>query len=151
MIAIKKQVGEQQRDFTIENSALSNSLVQTSEQLEQQRKNNAELVTDRDQRKKDLEELSGKYSTLASSFSQVSNNLVQTEVALKASQEETAKRDAKIAGLEAQNQALDKQAIDLSNAITNLTAQIEDTKRKLATSEGEKGFLDKELKRLMAE
>jgi chromosome segregation ATPase len=84
-------------------------------------------------------------------LAQVSNNLVQTEMALKTSQEETAKRDAKIAGLEAQNQALDKQAVDLSTAITNLTTQIEETKRKLATSEGEKGFLEKELKRLMAE
>ena len=53
--------------------------------------------------------------------------------------------------MEAQNQALDKQAVDLSTAITNLTTQIEETKRKLATSEGEKGFLEKELKRLMAE
>ena len=39
----------------------------------------------------------------------------------------------------------------MSTAITNLTAQIEETKRKLATSEGEKGFLEKELKRLVAE
>ena len=38
-----------------------------------------------------------------------------------------------------------------STAITNLTAQIEETKRKLATSEGEKGFLEGELKRLVAE
>ena len=39
----------------------------------------------------------------------------------------------------------------MSTAITNLTTQIEETQRKLATSEGEKGFLEKELKRLMAE
>ena len=32
-----------------------------------------------------------------------------------------------------------------------MTTQIEETKRKLAASEGEKGFLEKELKRLMAE
>ena len=41
--------------------------------------------------------------------------------------------------------------VDLSTAITNLTTQIDETKRKLAASEGEKGFLEKELKRLMAE
>ena len=95
--------------------------------------------------------MSDNYSKVSANLSQVSNNLAQTEVALKASQEETAKRDAKIAELEAQNQALDKQAVDLSTAITNLTTQIEETKRKLAASEGEKGFLEKELKRLMAE
>ena len=53
--------------------------------------------------------------------------------------------------METENQALDKRALELSTAITNLTAQIAETKRKLATSEGEKGFLEKELKRLMAE
>src|SRR5208283_962288 len=79
------------------------------------------------------------------------NGLAQTESALKTSQEESAKRDARIAELEAQNQALDKHAVDLTTAITNLTMQIEETQRKLATSEGEKGFLEKELKRLMAE
>ncbi len=98
-----------------------------------------------------MRQLTNKYVESLATLAQVSNNLVQTEVALKTSQEETAKRDAKIAGLEAQNQALDKQAVDLSTAITNLTTQIEETKRKLATSEGEKGFLEKELKRLMAE
>ena len=151
LIAIKKQAGEQQRDAAVENSALSNNLVQATEQLDQQKQTNALLRTDLEKRRQDIEELTGKYSTLTANFSQVSNNLVQTEAALKASQEETAKRDAKIAGLEAQNQALDKQALDLSTALTNLTTQIEETQRKLATSEGEKGFLEKELKRLMAE
>ncbi|MGD0262419.1 MAG: hypothetical protein ABSD29_21860 [Verrucomicrobiota bacterium] len=151
LIAIKRQATDQQRDLTEKNGALSNGLVQTSEQLERQKQVNAELENDRDKRKKEFEELTSNYSKLSANLSQVSNNLAQSEAALKTSQEETAKRDAKIAELEAQNQALDKQAVDLSTAITNLTTQIEDTKRKLATSEGEKGFLEKELKRLMAE
>jgi chromosome segregation ATPase len=112
---------------------------------------NDELSKDREKRIKEFQSLTNKYVESLATIAQVSSNLAQTEAALKTSQEETAKRDAKIAGLEAQNQALDKQAIDLSTAITNLTTQIEDTKRKLATSEGEKGFLEKELKRLMGE
>jgi DNA repair exonuclease SbcCD ATPase subunit len=151
LIAIKKQAGDQQRDYSEKNSVLSNTLVQVNDQLDRQKQVNADLYADREQRIKDLQSLTNKYVESLSTLAQVSNNLAKTEVALKASQEETAKRDAKIAGLEAQNQALDKQAIDLSTAITNLTTQIEDTKRKLATSEGEKGFLEKELKRLMAE
>ena len=62
-----------------------------------------------------------------------------------------ARRDAKIADLESQNQALDQRALDLSTAITNLTSQIDDTKQKLAASEGDKAFLEKELERLIAE
>jgi chromosome segregation ATPase len=151
LIAIKKQATEQQHELTDKNIALSNSLVQIGEQLDQQKQTNADLENDREQRRKAFEALTNSYTHILASLGQVSNNLVKTEVALKTSQEETAKRDAKIADLEAQNQALDKQALDLSLAITNLTQQIADTQRKLAASEGEKGFLEKELKRLMAE
>ncbi|HOX56504.1 MAG TPA: hypothetical protein P5205_06530 [Candidatus Paceibacterota bacterium] len=151
LIAIKKQATEQQRELTDKNGALSNSLVQAHDELDRTRQANALLESDREQRRKEFEALTNNYTRVLGSLAQVSNSLVNTEVALKTSQEETAKRDAKIADLEAQNQALDKQAVDLSTAITNLTQQIEETRRKLATSEGEKGFLEKELKRLMAE
>jgi len=46
---------------------------------------------------------------------------------------------------------LDKKAADLSLSLTNLTVQIAETQRKLAASEGDKAFLEKELKRLMGE
>src|ERR1019366_10538110 len=111
LIVIKQQATDQQRDFADKNGALSNDLVRANENLNQQRQVNTELVSDRDKRKRDFEELTGNYSKLSANLSQVSNNLAKTEVALKASQEETAKRDAKIAELEAQNQALDKQAV----------------------------------------
>ena len=151
LIAIKRQAADQQNELAVTNGALSNNLVVANEQLGQEKQKYAELVTERDKQKKELEDWAGNYSKLSSNLFEVSNNLAKTEVALKASQEETAKREAKIAELETQNQALDKQAVDLSTAITNLTSQIEETKRKLATSEGEKGFLEKELKHLMAE
>jgi chromosome segregation ATPase len=151
LIAIRQQAGEQQRGYVEKTTGLSNSLVQANDQLEERKQVIADLYADREKRTKELNVLTNKYVEALTSLSQVSNNLVKTESALKTSQEETAKRDVKIAELEAQNQALDKQAADLSTAITNLTVQIEETKRKLAASEGEKGFLEKELKRLMAE
>jgi chromosome segregation ATPase len=151
LIAMKKKAAEELHDAAVTNSALSNNVVQINDQLDRQKLVNDELSKDREKRIKEFLSLTNKYVESLATLAQVSNNLAQTAVALKTSQEETAKRDAKIAGLEAQNQALDKQAVDLSTAITNLTTQIEETKRKLATSEGEKGFLEKELKRLMGE
>jgi chromosome segregation ATPase len=151
LFAIKKKAADELHEAAVTNTALSNNVVQIGDQLERQKQVNDELSKDREARIKDFQLLTNKYVESLTTLAQVSNNLVQTEIALKASQEETAKRDAKIAGLEAQNQALDKQAVDLSTALTNLTTQIEETKRKLAASEGEKGFLEKELKRLMAE
>jgi chromosome segregation ATPase len=150
LIAIKKQASEQQRELAENNGTLSNSWVRTHDELDQQKQVNALLESELD-KKKASDALTNDYTQVLATLSQVSNNLTRTEAALKTSQEESAKRDAKIAELEAQNLALDKHAIDLSTAITNLTTQIEETKRKLATSEGEKGFLEKELKRLMAE
>ena len=151
LIAIKKQAADQQRDFAEKNGALSNNLVQATTSLIGRSKSMPFWKATGTSGSKAFDALTNNYSKLPANLSQISNNLAKTEAALKTSQEETAKRDAKIAELEAQNQALDKQAVDLSTAITNLTTQIEETKRKLAASEGEKGFLEKELKRLMAE
>lgn len=151
LIALKRQATTQQRDLTEKNSALSNSLVEVNDELDRQKQAYTLLVSDREERRKAFEALTNNYTQALSSLAQTASNLAQTEAALQSSKEETARRDAKIAELEVQNVALDKQALDLNTAITNLTLQIEETKRKLATSEGEKDFLDKELKRLMAE
>lgn len=78
---------------------------------------------------------------------QVITNLVE----LKASQEEVAKRDARIAELEMQNQTLEQKAAELQAAITNLNGRIEDTKAKLAATEGDKTFLEGELQKMLAE
>lgn len=151
LIATRKQASERQRELTENNGTLSNSWVRTHDELDQQKQVNALLESELEKQKKASDVLTNDYTQVVATLAQVSNDLTRTEAALKTSREEAAKRDAKIADLEAQNQALDKQAVDLSTAITNLTLQIEETKRKLAASEGEKGFLEKELKRLMAE
>lgn len=64
---------------------------------------------------------------------------------------ELANRDTKIVGLEAQNQLLDRHALDLSVAITNLTSEIYDSQKKLLGSEGDKSLLENELRRVVAE
>jgi uncharacterized protein (DUF3084 family) len=129
----------------------SNRWVKTSGTLDEQKQVAALLEKDLDAQKKSLSELTNQFTEVSNDLAKTSTNLTQTETALQASQQELAKRDAKITELEAQNQALDKQAIDLSSAITNLTTQIADTQRKLQASEGDKSFLEKELKRLMSE
>jgi chromosome segregation ATPase len=77
--------------------------------------------------------------------------LSKTQDSLKAAQDEIAKRDTQIADLETKNKQLDDQAADLSASITNLQTQIDTTQQKLAASEGDKAFLEKELQRLMTE
>jgi chromosome segregation ATPase len=89
--------------------------------------------------------------TLTNQITATSNTLTKTEDSLKAAQDEVAKRDTQIAELETQNKQLDEKAADLNSSITNLQTQIDDTQKKLAASEGDKAFLEKELQRLVAE
>ena len=122
----------------------SNKWVATSASLEEQRQVNTALEGDLKKQRDSFEDLTNAYT-------RISSNLDQTQTSLKTAQETITQRDAKINDLESQNLVLDQRAIDLGTAITNLTAQIDDTKNKLAASEGDKVFLEKELQRLMAE
>ena len=151
VITIRNNAVEQKRNDTDSIMGFSNKWVETSTKLDDQKQVNAEMEKDLDLRKKTLIELTNTLSTVSSNLSDTSANLAKTEASLKSSQEDLAKRDAKISELETQNQALDKQASDLSTSITNLTLQIANTEKKLAASEGDKAFLQKELKRMMAE
>jgi len=144
LIAVKKQDADQARKDSEAIVTLSNKWTKADSDLTDQKQVNTTLEKDVDTQKKSLGELTN-------NLTQVSANLAKTEADLKAAQEEMAKRDAKIAELETQNQALDRQAQDLSASITNLTQEIAATQKKLASSEGDRDFLSKELKRMMAE
>jgi chromosome segregation ATPase len=122
----------------------SNELVKTSRDLDEQRQVNIMLTND-------LGVVRTEFANLTNKYTQTVVTLNKTEESLKASQNAVAERDQKIAALETQNRELDEKAIDLSAALTNLTTQIFETQRKLDASEGDKAFLEKELKRLMAE
>ena len=126
----------------------SNQVDKLSSNLDSQRQVNTELENRVKRQTSDLMNLTNAYSQVSSDLQKTSSSLQDTKEQMA---KEVAQRDAKIAELESQNQALDERAADLSTSITNLTAQIEDTKRKLAAAEGDKTFLQKELQRLIAE
>lgn len=122
----------------------SNQWVQTSGTLEWQRQTNTSLLGDLNRQRE-------AYAGLTGQFARVSANLQKSHASLKSAQEELARRDSRISDLETQNHTLDQRALDLRTSITNLTMQIAATRRKLAASEGDKVFLEKELERLMKE
>jgi chromosome segregation ATPase len=151
VVTVRNNAVEQKRTDSESILGFSNKWVETSSKLEDQKQVNAIMEKDLDVRKSAMLELTNNLTTVSSNLADTAATLTKTETSLKASQEELAKRDAKITELEAQNQALDKQAIELSSSITNLNLQIADTEKKLNASEGDKAFLQKELKRMMAE
>jgi predicted nuclease with TOPRIM domain len=129
----------------------SNQWEKTRADLEEHKQVIQNLEKDIETRNQQFGELTNKYTDVTAKYTGTAATLAKTEQSLKAAQDEVAKRDAQIAELEARNQSLDQKAIDLSVALTNLTTQITDTQKKLAASEGDKAFLEKELKRLMTE
>ena len=151
LVTVKKQSGDQHSKDVETIQDYSNHLVTTSKSLDDQKQVAALLEKDLDTQKTTLTQLTNDYTKISANLAETSANLAKTQTALQDSQQELAKRDTRISELETQNQALDKKAVDLSSAITNLNLQIADTQHKLSASEGDKAFLEKELKRLMTE
>ncbi len=90
--------------------------------------------------------------TLASnSIVKLGGDLTQSAEQLKLAQAEMAKRQERINALESEREGLTKKMDELNSSIDNLETQITETKRKLATSEGDRTFLLAELKRLQTE
>jgi septal ring factor EnvC (AmiA/AmiB activator) len=84
-----------------------------------------------------------------------SNNLARQQVEAKSAADaaaaELAKRDEKIVALETERDNLDKKLVALNANISQLNTKIAETERKLASSEGDREFLLKELKRMQIE
>jgi chromosome segregation ATPase len=144
VITVRNKAAEKQHQDAELIGTYSNKWVKTSSDLDEEQRVRVMV-------EKDLETQKKSFGELTNQFSDISTDLAKTEASLKTSQEELVKRDARITDLENQNQALDNKAKDLTLAITNLSTQIAATQRKLSASEGDRAFLEKELKRMMAE
>lgn len=107
---------------------------------------------------KDIEKFKGQMAQLTNVITETQAVVDKTQAELesqkKATEEakaEITKRETRISELEAQNASLDQHASELTNAIAKLNFQISETEQKLRTSEGDKIFLQSELKRLLQE
>jgi len=148
VLLVKKGAAEQHTEDAKQIETVSNQLVKASSDLDEQKKVAVILEKDLQSKKTEFEKSANE---LTNKITEVSANLTKTEASLRTAEQGLKERDGKIADLEAQNQALDKKAQALSDSLTNLNAQIADTRHKLAASEGDKAFLQKELARLMGE
>ena len=127
---------------------LTNRLEDTQRKFEEQEQVNMLLNTNLDVQKRELSQTSNQLVKLTLDLNKTQK---EAQAAAEAAKAEMAKRDQKISDLEAQNDQLDKQAIDMKAAINNLEKSIAQTEKQLAASEGDREFLLKELKRLQTE
>jgi chromosome segregation ATPase len=104
-----------------------------------------------DKRGEELALASNNLATANVSLATANVELTKLTGDLKSMQAEMLKRQERIAALESERDGLTKKMEELSSSIDGLEVQIADTKRKLATSEGDKTFLVAELKRLQSD
>ena len=137
-----------QQDAEAKVMTLSNQWVKAEGDLNDQRKVNITLEKSLETKTSEAESFSNKVESLTATLAKTEE---EAKTAAQQAKGEIAKKDAKIADLEGQNDDLTKKMGDLNTSINNLEAQITDTQKKLAASEGDREFLLKELKRLQAE
>ena len=140
-------IKQEKQDLQVK-SELTNRLVETQEKYEKQEQLTMLLQTNLLSQKSELNQTSNQLVKLMLDLNKTQK---EAQAAAEAAKAEMAKRDQKISELETQNDQLDKQAIDMKAAISNLEKSIADTEKQLAASEGDREFLLKELKRLQAE
>ena len=139
------------RDTTTAQAAimqLSNVVVQTKGQVEELKNVNMTLETNLVGRTLDLESISNHFINVSAALAKTQ---AEAKAAAEAAAAEMAKRDAKINELQGQNDDMTKRMLELNVSLGNLEKQISDTEKKLATSEGDREFLLRELKRLQVE
>ena len=147
LFASRKTISQQDTKIV----ALSNEWQRTSVKLDDLTQVHNTTIADLDKRNAEYLSLTNSYTDALGTLAKTEKELKTTEDSLKLTKEEVAARDAKINDLENQNKELDAKTAELSTALTNLTTKIEATQQKLASAEGDKAFLQKELSRLMAE
>ncbi len=128
----------------------SNQLVVAAANLDKLRQINLMLTNDLAGSRHDLAGSRQEALTFSNQFTETAGKLASIKASFKSAQDQIASLNSHVTSLETRNQVLDQRAAALTNAIASLNAQIADTQQKLAGSETNKAFLEKELQRQTA-
>jgi chromosome segregation ATPase len=150
LFATKNATDERLKKDTDAILDFSNQLVAATANLDELRQVNLMLTNDLAGSRQDLAGSRQEALTFSNQFTQTSGTLASTKASLQSAQNQIASLNSRIARLETRNQVLDQRAAALTNAIASLNAQIADTQQKLAGSETNDAFLEKELQRQTA-
>jgi chromosome segregation ATPase len=123
---------------------VSNNLQETSATLAEHDKLYALQETKLKQREEDV-------ASLSQNLVAANTSLTKAQDQINSAVTEMQKQGARIAELETMRDNLSKRMDGLTNNIAGLEQQITDTRRKLASAEGDRAFLLKELDRLQKE
>lgn len=131
LVVTQNHIDAQRKETSDRILELSNQVVQADSELDDLRQVNLALTNDLNSSRSQLVDLSNQVLSISGSLS-------NSDTQLKVAQDQ-------IASLQAQNQALDQQEMQLTNTIENLNAKIADAKTQLSESETNNTFLLGEL------
>lgn len=140
LFAMKQASDRRLKEDTDSLLDFSNQLVNANKTLDDYRQVNLALTND-------LAASHQETLSFSNQFTETAGTLASTRASLQTAQDQIAGLNQRITGLTAQNQVLDQRAGALSNAIAGLNDQIADTQARLADSETNNTFLEKELQR----
>ena len=143
LFAVKREADERFKKDTDAMLDFSNQLVTARANLDELGQVNLRLTND-------LAASHQETMIFSNQFTETSGALANTRASLQNAQDQIAGLNQRITGLTTQNQVLDQRAAALAGAISGLNAQIADTRQKLADSETNNTFLEKELQRQTA-
>jgi len=144
LVASKYATSDQLKNNSAAILDFSNQLVTASENLDELRQVNLRLTND-------LAVVQQQASRLSNNLNEASGVLATAKATLQGAQEQIVNLNGRITDLEAQNKVLDDRATTLTDTIAALNAQIADTEQKLANSETNNVFLEKELQQQIAQ
>lgn len=144
----RKQAAEAKQAHAVKADQLSAELVRAEMKLQEQLKVNASLETNLAQRVSELGLVSNKLAFVATELSRTEG---EAKAAMDKARQEIAAREKQIEGLEGEKDDLTRRMQDLTGRIGTLQSQITETERRLASSEGDREGLRRELRRLLAE
>ena len=144
LIAVKKTTSDQLKNNAAAILDFSNQLVTANDNLDELRQVNLRLTND-------FAAVQQQTSRLSNSLNEASSALASAKATLQGAQDQIANLNGRITDLEAQNKVLDDRATALTNTIAALGVQIADTEQKLADSQTNNVFLEKELQQQLAQ
>lgn len=145
---VRQEADQQRKANAARVDQLSADLVRSEMKLQEQVKVNASLETNLAQRVSEVGLFSNKLAFVTTELSRTEG---EARAAMEKARQDIAAREKQIQGLEVEKDDLSKRMQDLTSRIGTLQSQITETERRLATSEGDREGLRKELRRLMAE
>jgi chromosome segregation ATPase len=135
LVINQKHIDEQRQKDAADIMDFSNQVVDANAELNDLRQVNLALTNDLNSSREQLVDLSNQMITISNSLS---GQLASSDASLKTAEDQ-------IATLQSQNEALDKQASDLTNTIDTLNAKITAAQMQLAESEKNGTFMQSQL------